>query len=129
VSLGVLAVVLAACGGGRTAPTIADGGGDGGDGTGGDSVAIAAGLELFNASCVACHAEGGVGVEGLGKPLVGSEFVAGLSDADLVEFLEVGRSADDPMNETGVAMPAKGGNAALTDADLENIVAYIRSIN
>jgi disulfide bond formation protein DsbB len=126
VSLGVLALALAACGGGRTAPTIADGGENGG---GGDSVAIAAGLELFNESCVACHAEGGVGVEGLGKPLVASEFVAGLSDAELVEFIIVGRDTSDPLNTSGIAMPAKGGNAALTEADLENIAAYIRSIN
>ena len=128
VFVGVIALVMAACGGGRTAPTVADGGGGGGGG-GGDAVAVAAGKTLYDANCVACHADGGVGVEGLGKPLVGSEFVGGLSDSELVEFLIVGRDTSDPMNTSGIAMPAKGGNPSLTDADLENIVAYLRSIN
>lgn len=128
VVVGVVALIIAACGGGRTAPTVADGGGDGGGG-GGDAVAIAAGKTLYDGSCVACHADGGVGVEGLGKPLVGSEFVAGLNDSDLLEFLTVGRDTSDPLNTSGIAMPAKGGNPSLTEADLTNIVAYLRSIN
>jgi disulfide bond formation protein DsbB len=125
--VGVVALVVAACGGGRTAPTVAGGGGDGGGG--GDAVAIAAGKTLYDASCVACHAAGGVGVDGLGKPLVGSEFVAGLDDPGLVQFLIVGRDTSDPLNTSGIAMPAKGGNPSLTDDDLTNIVAYLRSIN
>ncbi len=129
VVVGVLALILGACGGGgRTAPTVDDGGGDGG-GSGGDAVAIAAGKTLYDANCVACHAEGGVGVDGLGKPLVGSEFVAGLDDPGLVQFLIVGRDTSDPMNSSGIAMPARGGNPSLTDDDLANIVAYLRSIN
>ncbi|MDJ0960314.1 MAG: cytochrome c [Acidimicrobiia bacterium] len=129
VIVGVLALVIAACGGDRTAPTVADGGGGDGGGGGGNAVAIAAGKSLYDGSCVACHAEGGVGIDGLGKPLVGSEFINGLNDADLVEFLTVGRDTSDPANTSGVAMPAKGGNPSLTEADLQNIVAYLRSIN
>jgi disulfide bond formation protein DsbB len=128
VVVGVVALVMAACGGGRTAPTVADGGGNGGGG-GGDAVAIAAGKTLYDSSCVACHAAGGVGVDGLGKPLVGSEFVAGLDDPGLIQFLTVGRDTSDPLNTSGIAMPAKGGNPSLTDDDLTNIVAYLRSIN
>jgi disulfide bond formation protein DsbB len=131
VLIGLFALIMAACGGGRTAPTIADGGGDGGNGGGGggDAVAIAEGKTIFDGSCVACHADGGVGVEGLGKPLVGSEFVAGLSDSELVDFLKVGRDTSDPLNTSGIAMPAKGGNPSLTDTDLEFVVAYLRAIN
>jgi mono/diheme cytochrome c family protein len=41
----------------------------------------------------------------------------------------VGRQPTDPLNTTGQLMPAKGGNPALTDEDLYNVVAYIRSLN
>lgn len=40
----------------------------------------------------------------------------------------VGRSLGDPLNTTGVTMPAKGNNPALTDEDLSNIVAYLRTL-
>ncbi len=67
-------------------------------------------------------------MEGLGKDLTNSAFLAGLSDDELVEFLKVGRRANDPANEAGVDMPPKGGNPALTDGDLYDIVAYLRSL-
>ena len=120
---------MAACGGGRTAPTIADGGTSGGGGGGGDAAAIAEGKTIYDGSCVACHADGGVGIDGLGKPLVGSEFIAGLTDSELIDFIKVGRDTSDPINTSGIAMPAKGGNPSLTDTDLEFVVAYLRSIN
>ncbi|MCL4294524.1 MAG: hypothetical protein KJ077_02295 [Anaerolineae bacterium] len=62
----------------------------------------------------------------MGKNLVISDFVAGKSDSELVEFIKVGRGPDDPLNTTGVTMPAKGNNPALID--LYNIVAYIRTL-
>jgi disulfide bond formation protein DsbB len=34
----------------------------------------------------------------------------------------------DPLNTTGIAMPPKGGNPALTDGQIVDIVAYLRSI-
>lgn len=92
------------------------------------SAAALAGEEIFNGTCIACHGSGGVGVEGLGKPLPTSAFVAGLTDEELLAFLIVGRPVDDPLNTTGIAMPARGGNTSLTDADLEAVVAYLRSI-
>jgi mono/diheme cytochrome c family protein len=90
---------------------------------------VSAGTQIFNGLCFACHGAGGVGVAGLGKPLVNSEFVSGLTDDDLVHFLIVGRQAFDPANTTGQLMPARGGNPALTDEDLFNVVAYIRTLN
>ena len=41
---------------------------------------------------------------------------------------EIDRGPADPLNTTGVGMPSKGGNPALTDEDLYDIVAYIRTL-
>lgn len=117
--------------------TVACGGGNGGDEAsseeGADTSAVAAGdpaagEEKFNQVCIACHGEGGVGVEGLGKPLTTSEFVSQQSDQELLEFIKQGRPISDPANTTGVDMPPKGGNPALTDEDILDIIAYIRQL-
>lgn len=89
----------------------------------------AAGQELFVGTCSACHGPTGEGIQGLGKPLTTSEFAAGQSDDQLVDFIKTGRDPSDPLNTTGVAMPPKGGNPALSDEDLYNIVAFLRSIH
>lgn len=112
-------LTLAACGGGDD-----DGGGDGG-GAAGDA---GNGEELFAATCAACHGEDATGLEGLGKDLTNSEFSDGLSDADLAAFIIAGRTADDPANTTGVAMPPKGGNPSLTEDEIDDIVAYLRTL-
>jgi disulfide bond formation protein DsbB len=93
-----------------------------------DPAAAAEGETLF-ASCVACHGPDAKGIAGLGKTLIESDFVNGSDDAELVAFLKVGRSTSDPANTTGVDMPPKGGNPALSDEDLGFIVAYIRSLS
>jgi mono/diheme cytochrome c family protein len=86
------------------------------------------GQQLFVTHCGACHGPTGEGISGLGKPLTTSEFTSGLPDEELLAFIKAGRPADDPLNTSGVAMPPKGGNPALTDEQLRAIVAYIRSI-
>ena len=42
--------------------------------------------------------------------------------------IEAGRSSGDPLNTTGLDMPAKGGNPMLSDADIRAIIAWLRSI-
>lgn len=88
----------------------------------------AAGQELFAATCAACHGPGGEGVPNLGKDMTASEFIAEKTDDELVEFIKTGRPPDDPLNTTGVAMLPKGGNPALSDEDLYDIVAFIRTL-
>jgi len=78
--------------------------------------------------CAGCHGPDGEGIPSLGKNLHSNAFLADLSDDEAVEFLKVGRLATDPLNTTGVAMPPKGGNPALTDEDLYDIVAYVRTL-
>jgi disulfide bond formation protein DsbB len=90
--------------------------------------AIAAGADLFSRTCSACHGPEALGVAGLGKNLVGTDFVQGQTTEELVAFLQVGRPADDPLNTTGIAMMPRGGNPNLTDTDLEHIVLFLKSL-
>jgi disulfide bond formation protein DsbB len=87
------------------------------------------GKTLFAGTCVACHGPEGKGIQGLGKDLTTSAFVKSQSDAQLIDFIKKGRPASDPANTTKVDMPPKGGNPALTDANIADIVAFIRTIN
>ncbi len=89
---------------------------------------VAAGQQLFRRTCAICHGSDAEGMPSLGKGLHDNAFVQGLSDAELVEFLRVGRRADHPLNERRVDMPPRGGNLALSDRDLALIAAYLRSI-
>ncbi len=93
-----------------------------------DAAAVTAGRMIFERTCVACHGRDAMGLPGLGKPLVANEFIAGLDDAEVVAFLRTGRPADHPDNTTGIAMPVMGGNTALTDQDLNDLVAFLRSL-
>ena len=110
-------IILSACGGGAAATTPA--------GPVGDPVA---GKAAYETTCIACHGADLKGMPGLGKDLTTSEFVKSKSDADLVAFVRVGRPASDPANTQGVDMPPKGGNPALSDQDILDIVAFLRTL-
>lgn len=117
-----LTLVAAACGGGdggdetTTAPS-----GDAGSGN------AVAGASVYSGTCAACHGPDLAGIDGLGKPLAPSEFVAANSEDELVAFIKVGRPAGDPENTQGVDMPPKGGNPALSDQDLQDVAAYLKA--
>ena len=117
--LWIVAVALAACGGGGSAapkpPTPQ------GDAT--------KGAQVFAGTCSACHGPDGKGMPNLGKDLTTSTWLLTQSDEQFFKFLHVGRPASDKLNTVGVDMPPKGGNPALTDQDLTNVVAYVRSIH
>ncbi len=78
-------------------------------------------------SCAGCHGPTGLG-EGVGVPLINSEFVLNINDEELLSFLQVGRSADDPASVTGVTMPAYGGRTDWGDQQLWDIIAYLRQL-
>jgi mono/diheme cytochrome c family protein len=88
---------------------------------------VAQGQKDFS-TCAGCHGADGTGVTGLGKNLVGSDFIGGISDGDLATLIKTGRSSSDPANTTGIDMPPKGGNPALNDEKIDGLVAYIRSL-
>ncbi len=89
---------------------------------------IAEGQTQYMQTCSACHGADALGIENLGKTLIGSAFVQEKSDGQLQEYVKTGRAVDDPLNTTGIAMPPKGGNPALTDDQILAIIAYLRSI-
>lgn len=90
---------------------------------------IASGQKLFANSCVSCHGKDAHGMAGLGKNLVTSEFLAKLSDDDALAFVKKGRPTSDPLNTTKVDMPPKGGNPALSDDDILDILSYLRFLH
>ena len=85
------------------------------------------GRDLFEGTCFACHGTEARGIPGLGKNLTTSTFVSGLTDDELIAFITKGRPVGDPLNTTGVAMPALGANPSLDNAKLLLIVAFLRS--
>jgi disulfide bond formation protein DsbB len=124
----ILSLTLAACGGGDdekpadtqpeaqpTEPAVAAGD-------------AAKGKETYAKACAACHGANAEGVEGLGKSWNDNEWIQGSSDDELLTFIKEGRPADDPDNTTGVAMPPKGGNPGLTDEEILDIIAFMRSL-
>lgn len=86
------------------------------------------GQALYGQTCTTCHGPDARGLPNLGKDLVTSEFVAEMTDQELLEYVNEGRPADHPDNTTGVAMPPKGGFDFLTDEDILAIIAYLRSL-
>jgi len=119
-----LLVALAACGGG-------------GDSTSSQAEEEVAAVSLGDADegkkqydmlCIACHGPGGEGIEGLGKPFTTSDFLREKNDEEMVEFVTLGRPMSDPLNTTGVDMPPKGGNPALTEDQIFDIIAYVRTL-
>lgn len=107
---------------------LACGGGESGSGGGADPALLAQGEKHYMSTCATCHGRDAMGLPNLGKGLHDNEFVQDSSDAELVAFLKTGRRASHPLNTTGVDMPPKGGNPALTDEDMEAIVAYMRTL-
>ena len=87
------------------------------------------GKTLFTGSCSSCHGPDAKGLPNLGKDLTASAFVKGQDDTQLMAFIKKGRAASDAANTTGIDMPPKGGNPAITDKNLSDIIAFIRSVN
>lgn len=90
----------------------------------------AAGEEVFSLNCAGCHGTDGKGISGIAIPLVISPYFDPdiVTDEQLVAFIRVGRTADSPYSQLGRPMPPSGGNPSLTDADILNLIAYVRTL-
>ena len=85
-----------------------------------------AGGTVFAANCTSCH---GVSLEGGIGPALNpiDTTINGKNSLDptfLIDIITNGRTAQ-PGDPKSVNMPAKGGNAALTATDIQNVAAFI----
>ncbi|MBN1563884.1 MAG: PQQ-dependent sugar dehydrogenase [Anaerolineae bacterium] len=92
---------------------------------------VSAGREVYLANCFSCHNTSATGATGhsIGKDLTDNEFVQENTDEELLAFVIEGRTADDPVNITGNAMPPRADNPNLTDEEILQSVAYVRELN
>jgi mono/diheme cytochrome c family protein len=90
-----------------------------------DPVVLGRGKRVY-ASCIACHAKNGAGVNKQGASLIDSAFVRSKSDVELREFIKTGRAPGAPDSRLNLNMPPKGGNPSLKDSQLDDVVVYIR---
>ena len=93
-----------------------------------DGADASKGRVLYMQTCTTCHGQALTGMPHQGVNLRDSKFVAGTNDQKLVAFIKTGRKPADPKNTTGLPMPPRGGNPALDDDGLSNIVAYLRQV-
>jgi mono/diheme cytochrome c family protein len=121
VLLVVAAIIVSACGGAESPPRTPN------DADPVSAEAVA-GKELAGQFCSACHGQDFEGVGGLGPSFHDDAFIRDHTEAELVAFIKEGRASDAPDNESGVAMPAYGGNPRLTDEQLGDIVAFLKSL-
>jgi mono/diheme cytochrome c family protein len=110
----ILALSLAACGGGASQAAAQSAA------PAGDPVA---GEKIFASACAACHGLKGQGVPGLSQDMTQSQLTATKTDQELLEFIKAGGVP----GEAPVMLP-KGGLPSLSDQNLADIVAYIRTL-
>ena len=113
IALFAVMTVAVGCGGGGAPPA---------------NQAVHQGKAVFGRICATCHGQDANGLPGLSKGLRNNEFTKSQSDAELVEFLKLGRPSTHPLNTTGVDMPPKGGDPTITESDLQNVVAFLRTL-
>jgi mono/diheme cytochrome c family protein len=92
----------------------------------GDSLA---GAESYEPTCSTCHATDLSGVSGLGGPLAPNAFVESSTETEIADLIIVGVPRDHPENTTGVDMAPRGGNPSLSDQDIRDVSAYLKSQN
>ncbi len=81
------------------------------------------GAAVFNGTCIACHGSDGSGNLPGVPDLTGRTGLLSQSDAVLLKRMSEGfQTPGSPM-----AMPPRGGDPALTDADLTSVLKYMRT--
>ena len=80
------------------------------------------GEKLYMKNCMVCHADDGSGVMPGVQDLEKNRSWSRIDESELLKRLKEGIKS----SESGVSMPAKGGNTNLTDNDLKKIIRYMR---
>jgi len=88
-----------------------------------DSATARTGAEIYGETCVACHGTDGKGALP-GVPAFGSTG-GPLSKSDEVLHDHILRGFQTP--GSSMAMPPKGGNGGLTDADISSVLQFLRN--
>jgi len=83
----------------------------------------AAGKAVFSQTCVACHGADGTGTIPGVKDFSAKDSPLSKSDEELVNNITNGFQSPGSF----MAMPPKGGNPALTEADIKAVLVYIRA--
>jgi len=83
----------------------------------------AAGEAVYSQTCIACHGADGKGMIPGVRDLTAADGSLLKSDADLVNSITNGFQSPGSF----MAMPAKGGNPGLTEADIKAVLAYLRA--
>jgi mono/diheme cytochrome c family protein len=93
----------------------------------GAAAAAAQGRKIYESICGTCHGPDGLGKPGQAPPLAGSEWVIAKGHNRLAHIPLAGVNGPLQVNgkEWNMAMAAMG--AALSDADLANVLTYIRT--
>lgn len=82
----------------------------------------ATGKEVFEKTCIACHGANGKGVVPGAADFTNPNGVLKKDDKTLIKHITEGYKSEGSV----MPMPAKGGNTSLTDADVKNVLQYIR---
>jgi mono/diheme cytochrome c family protein len=81
------------------------------------------GEQTYKQTCIACHGANGKGAVPGAPNLTNPSGPLSKADAELIERIINGfQSEGSPM-----AMPPKGGNPSLTEADIQNVVEYMKA--
>jgi disulfide bond formation protein DsbB len=86
------------------------------------------GRSSYLQSCAACHGALGQGMPHQGPDLRRSRFVAERDDAQLATFVRGGRMPNDRYSIMQMFMPPSGGNPALKESDVRDIISHIRQL-
>ncbi len=83
----------------------------------------AVGKAVYSQTCVACHGVNGKGTIPGVTDFTGKDSPLRKSDAELVNNISKGFQSPGSF----MAMPSKGGNPTLTEADVRAVLAYLRA--
>jgi mono/diheme cytochrome c family protein len=87
------------------------------------SADAAVGKAVYAQTCIACHGANGQGTIPGVTDFTGKDSPLSKSEAELVKNISEGFQSKGSF----MAMPAKGGNPALTEADVRAVLAYLRA--